>query len=267
MEGLGNDYIYIDTARFPIADPAALSVRLSDRHFGIGSDGLVLIGASSVADFSMRIFNADGSEAEMCGNASRCIAKWVYERGRACRKQLTLETASGVKTLYLHVDEQDRVQEVSVDMGVFRHKPLPACPVVAGQPYEGLFIDMGNPHYVIFCEDAEQVDVAAIGSVIEHDALFPEGTNVEFADVRSPGRIRMRVWERGSGITLACGTGACATLSAACISGRTGSFCELLMDGGTLRVECNPEIGSVRMTGPARFVFEGSFDIGDYGQD
>jgi diaminopimelate epimerase len=221
MHGAGNDYIYVNTFTHPIADPAKASIAWSAPHTGIGSDGLVLIGPSDKADFSMRIFNADGSEAMMCGNASRCIGKYVYERELTRQTEVTLETLSGIKTLKLHVKD-GIVEEVTVDMlaPVLANTQQLATPdgsmlkgtlTVDGTDYIGTYVCMGNPHVVVFVDDVEHIDLPTIGPKIEHHPLFPERVNVEFAQLRADGKIRMRVWERGSGITQACGTGACAT--------------------------------------------------------
>ena len=268
MEGLGNDYIYIDAARFHIEDPSSLAVRLSDRHFGIGSDGLVLIGRSDKADFSMRMFNADGSEGQMCGNAARCIGKYVYERGLTSKTTLKLETPAGVKTLYLHLDPDGLVGSVSVDMGHARVLQRDLAVEACGQSFRGSVVDVGNPHFVILCDDAEAVDLERIGPAIEHNPLFPDRINVEFVSVVMPGslsshvmpdtigHLRMRVWERGSGITLACGTGASASAAAMVTAGIVSSPCKILMDGGTLTLHYNAD-GTLLMEGPARIVFEG----------
>ncbi len=268
MHGCGNDYIYVNTMEYPIADPETAAIRWSDRHQGIGSDGLVLIGASPIpeADFSMRIFNADGSEAMMCGNASRCIGKYLYERGLTDKTAIRLLTKSGVKTLALHLAD-GLVDQVTVDM---------LAPQLADEhqfvPSRGLsigtFVSMGNPHYVIFTDDVDQV--AEKGRVLEHHPAFPERCNIEFARIETPSpqpsatslgqgdqRIRVRVWERGSGITQACGTGACATAVAAFVTGKAGRKSEIVMDGGTLTIELRETDNHVLMTGPATFVFDG----------
>ena len=259
MEGLGNDYIYVDAARFSIDDPAALSVRISDRHYGIGGDGLVLIGPSSCADFSMRMFNADGSEGLMCGNASRCIAKYVYDRGLTRSRELTLETRSGVKKLSLHLGADGLVESVTVGMGGFVIEENSLELEAAGRRFRGTVVNVGNPHFVVFCEDAEAVDLEHVGPVIENNPLFPDRINVEFASVIQKDTLRMRVWERGSGITLACGTGACATAAAAVSSGLVSSPCCIKMDGGTLQIASHD--GAIMMTGPARTVFDGTLEI------
>ena len=266
MHGCGNDYIYVDVTRYPIADPAEAARLWSDRHKGIGSDGLVLINRSPLpeADFSMRIFNADGSEAMMCGNASRCIGKYLYERGLTDKTKIRLLTLSGVKTLHLHVSNQV-VESVTVDMGepVFEdanlHNPDVALPFQKG---EALFVSMGNPHYVVFTDDVNQV--GETGRRLEHHPAFPQRCNIEFATPlpeETTKAFRTRVWERGSGITMACGTGACATAVAACMTGRAARQSNIVMDGGTLNIEWRESDNHVYMTGPASFVFDGEIEL------
>lgn len=256
MQGAGNDYIYVNTIDHPLARPEALAVAWSRPHTGIGSDGLVLIGHSDKADFSMRIFNADGSEARMCGNASRCIGKYVYEHGLTGKTTVTLDTLSGIKTLHLHV-EDGRVAAVTVEMGTPADLHPVALDYAACPSREGVAVNMGNPHLVVFVDDAESVDLPAIGPVLERHPLFPDRVNVEFAHILPDGRIRMRVWERGSGITQACGTGACATAVAAAFTHLSGRQSDIIMDGGTLSIEWNAADGQVHMTGPAVEVFNG----------
>lgn len=262
MHGCGNDYIYIDTLLYNIDDPVAFARKWSDRHKGIGSDGLVLIGGGSEADksdFSMRIFNADGSEAMMCGNASRCVGKYLYERKRTTKTSVRLSTLSGVKVLNLHVSPSGTVDSVTVDMGAPAFKnEAQFAPTSVSLP-EGKFVSMGNPHYVIFVDGVDDVDVAREGSRLERHVAFPERCNIEFAAMRPDG-IRTRVWERGSGITMACGTGACATAVAAFMAGRTGRESHIIMDGGALDIEWRKEDGHVYMTGGAEFVFEGDIN-------
>ena len=255
MHGCGNDYIYVDAMQYPIADPTKAAILWSDRHKGIGSDGLVLIDRSPIpeADYSMRIFNADGSEAMMCGNASRCIGKYLYERGLTDKTEIRLLTLSGVKTLNLHT-ESNMVKSVTVDMLA----PMlnNESQFVAAQGLsEGTFVSMGNPHYVIFTDDIDQV--GKTGPILESHPAFPQRCNIEFARLNDDGSIRTRVWERGSGITQACGTGACATAVAACVTGRTGRQSQIVMDGGTLSIEWCETDNHVYMTGPAEFVFDG----------
>ncbi len=284
MHGCGNDYIYVDTMQYPITDPVQAAIIWSDRHKGIGSDGLVLIGASPIpeADYSMRIFNADGSEAMMCGNASRCIGKYLYERGLTTQTKIRLLTNSGIKTLNLHVKaaskreqndarinsaerEQVRpkvnngvVESVTVDMGTPQLEN-PEQFVISRGLDRGTFVSMGNPHYVIFTDNVDQV--GETGRVLEHHPAFPQRCNIEFARVENDGIIRTRVWERGSGITQACGTGACATAVAAFITGRAGRQSQIVMDGGTLNIELRESDNHVLMTGPAEFVFDGEIEI------
>ncbi len=255
MHGCGNDYIYVNTMEQPVSDPAALAREWSDRHKGIGSDGLVLIGASPIpeADFSMRIFNADGSEAMMCGNASRCIGKYLYDRKLTAKTQIRLLTLSGIKTLLLHVSG-GTVESVTVDMlePTFEDSRL-FLPYQ--DPGKGIFVSMGNPHYVIFTDDADQV--GETGPLLETHPAFPQRCNIEFATIQPDGSLRTRVWERGSGITQACGTGACATAVAAALTGRTGRRVRIVMDGGTLDIEWRESDNHVFMTGPATIVFDG----------
>lgn len=289
MHGAGNDYIYVNTMLFDIPNPQAAAIAWSDRHKGIGSDGLVLIGASPIpeADFSMRIFNADGSEAMMCGNASRCIGKYLYEKTHPWplpvmegdgyqETRIRLQTNSGIKTLYLHIVE-GIVESVTVDMGepILEDDTLfnPNLAKSLSTPLhyrEGqgggsaLFVSMGNPHYVIFTDDVDQV--GETGPVLEHHPAFPQRCNIEFAQVIPPsggqeGGLRTRVWERGSGITQACGTGACATAVAAVLTGRAGRTSQIVMDGGTLTIEWRESDNHVYMTGPAEFVFDGEIEL------
>jgi diaminopimelate epimerase len=259
MHGCGNDYIYVDTMQYPIADPVQASILWSDRHKGIGSDGLVLIGASPIpeADYSMRIFNADGSEAMMCGNASRCIGKYLYERALTTQTQIRLLTNSGIKTLILHVSN-GVVESVTVDMGAPQLEN-PEQFVISRGLDRGTFVSMGNPHYVIFTDNVDQV--GETGRALELHPAFPQRCNIEFARVEKDGIIRTRVWERGSGITQACGTGACATAVAAFVTGRAGRQSQIVMDGGTLNIELRESDNHVYMTGPAEFVFDGEIEI------
>ena len=260
MHGCGNDYIYVNVMQYPIADPVQASILWSDRHKGIGSDGLVLIGASPIpeADFSMRIFNADGSEAMMCGNASRCIGKYLYEQALTTQTNIRLLTNSGIKTLNLHVRDSV-VESVTVDMGAPQLENLEQFVISRGLE-KGTFVSMGNPHYVIFTDNVDQV--GETGRILEHHPAFPQRCNIEFARVEIDGFIRTRVWERGSGITQACGTGACATAVAAFITGRAGRQSRIVMDGGTLNIELRESDNHVLMTGPAEFVFNGEIEAG-----
>lgn len=271
MHGAGNDYIYVDTLLYSIPDPSAAAIKWSAPHTGIGSDGLVLIGKPSItsgADFSMRIFNADGSEAMMCGNASRCIGKYLYERKLTDKTEIKLETLSGVKTLRLHLATGGTVESVTVDMLEPRlHVPEQYDESCLGElsasfrKFRGTFVSMGNPHFVTFVDDIDTIDIARYGSEMEHDAAFPQRCNIEFAQVMPDGTIRTRVWERGSGITMACGTGACATAVAAQITGRAQNKSTIKMDGGALLIEWNADDEHVYMTGPAEFVFDGEIAL------
>lgn len=268
MHGLGNDYIYFNVIDNPLPNPNALSVTLSDRHKGIGGDGIVLIGKSSAGDFSMRIFNADGSEAKMCGNASRCIGKYLYDKGLTDKKVIRLDTLSGIKTLNLHVDDTNKVDTVDVDMGEGKLLNLPDGIInrdtvtAFGQKFTATAIDMGNPHLVLFVNNAETVDVANIGASLETNPKFPGGINVEFVQIIDRNHIRMRVWERGSGITKACGTGACASAVACAMANLTEpEKCIVKMDGGDLKIMYSTYTKQVKMSGTANTVFEGEVTI------
>ena len=271
MHGAGNDYIYVNADIYDIQDPASYAREWSRPHFGIGADGLVLISRSSCADFRMRMFNNDGSEGKMCGNASRCIAKYVYEKGLTDKTEISLETLSGIKHLSLEVEESV-VRRVKVDMGPARlaSKEEVATPdgslnhvsiVVADQEFSGCFVNVGNPHVVIFVPDVEAIDLDTVGPQIERHPLFPERINVEFVQKLADGHLKMRVWERGSGITMACGTGACATGVAACIKAVGGNSNIVEMPGGELLIEWNGDGSNIFMTGPAEIVFEGTIMI------
>lgn len=275
MHGAGNDYIYVNTQEYDIPDPSKASIAWSKYHTGIGSDGLVLIGkpyGGVEADFSMRIFNADGSEAMMCGNASRCIGKYLYDKGLTDKTSIRLQTLSDVKILKLHLSDNAHapatVESVTVDMlkPVFHNSLLydETCgdTLTANfRSFRGTFVSMGNPHFVCFVDDINSLDIARFGSIMEHDAAFPERCNIEFAQIMPNGTIRTRVWERGSGITMACGTGACATAVAASLTGRASRKSLIEMDGGTLCIEWNEQDGHVYMTGPAAFAFEGEIEL------
>lgn len=254
MQGLGNDYVYINCFEEKVDHPSELAIRISDRHFGIGSDGLVLIRPCETADFEMKMYNADGSEAEMCGNASRCIGKYVYERGLTGRKEITLKTGAGIKRLMIR-EENGKAASVRVDMGKPEVESIRETIVAGGRPYTITRVSTGNPHAVIFVDNADEYDVHTIGKLIENHPAFPNRTNVEFATVIDRSHIRMRVWERGSGETLACGTGACATLTAAAVNGLTEEKAVLKLNGGDLLIELKD--GIVYQEGPAEFVFDG----------
>ncbi|NDV64602.1 diaminopimelate epimerase [Bacteroides sp. 224] len=260
MHGAGNDYIYVDIRKECIPHPEQTSILWSDRNKGIGGDGLVLIGSSDIANYSMRIFNADGSEATMCGNASRCVAKYLYDNGDIQGNEFSLETLSGIKYLKLNI-EKNEVASVTVDMNEPSDIQEIEIKLSTGHQLTGTTVNMGNPHLVIFVDDISEINLPVLGPQIEHHPLFPGRVNVEFAQVLSPNKIRMRVWERGSGITLACGTGACATAVAAIQSGKTKRKPDVIMDGGTLTIEWNKETNHIMMTGPATKVFDGKIEI------
>ena len=270
MQGAGNDYIYVDTQQYDIPDPEKAAIAWSAYHTGIGSDGLVLIGKPQDgrrADYSMRIFNADGSEAMMCGNASRCIGKYLYEKGLTRKDTIRLETLSGIKTLKLHLQDNKKVVEsVTVDMLEPKlENPEqfigPSVLEADGRKFEGTYVCMGNPHFVTFVDDIDTIDIAHYGKILERDKVFPQRCNIEFAQVTDTDAIRARVWERGSGITMACGTGACATAVAAALTKRTGRKSSIVMDGGTLEIEYSEADDHVYMTGPAAFSFEGEIQL------
>lgn len=270
MHGTGNDYIYVNGFIEQIDNPEESAVLWSNRHTGIGSDGLVFILPSETCDFKMRMFNADGSESEMCGNASRCIGKYVYDKGMTTKTLVTLETLAGIKTLKLFPGEDGKIELVTVDMG---EPKLPAGLIPVVTEYDELInrplqfsdnikynvtaVSMGNPHAVIFSERINKIELEKVGPMIENSEYFPNRVNTEFIEVTSPDRIKMRVWERGSGETLACGTGACASVVAGVINGKTARKVTVELKGGELQIEWNALDNHVYLTGPASFVFEG----------
>lgn len=273
MHGIGNDYIYINCFQEKVSDPEKLSVFLSDVRFGVGSDGLVLILPSDKADFRMRIFNADGSEAMMCGNATRCIGKYVYDMGMTTKTEISLETNSGIKYLTLYPGADGKIESVRVDMGkaILVPKEIPvdspldrfiAQPVtVDGTEYAMTCVSMGNPHAVVFLPEIDSLDLEKIGPSFEHHPLFPDRVNTEFVRVIDAHTLQMRVWERGSGETFACGTGTCATVVAAVLNGYCKKEEEILVHlrGGDLRIIYH-EDDTVTMIGPATYVFEGKME-------
>lgn len=254
MHGLGNDYLYV-YGEVP-ENIKELAVKLSDRHVGAGSDGMIYISPSGIADFKMRIFNADGSEAKMCGNGIRCVGKYVYDKGYTDKKSLKIETLSGVRTLELWTSG-NRVKNVTVKMGTAVPKKSITLNI-AGQEVVCIPVSVGNPHAVIFVENIEEAPLTSLGPQIEHHEAFPGGVNVEFVQVIDEKHLRMRVWERGSGVTMACGTGACASVMAAVTEGYCSydQAVSVQLDGGVLKIEISPD-NSVQMTGPAQFVYEG----------
>jgi diaminopimelate epimerase len=269
MHGAGNDYVYVDCFRQSIPhDPAGLSRRISDRHCGVGSDGLILICPSTVADARMRMFNADGSEAQMCGNGVRCVAKFVYDRGLMRKNPLHIETGRGVLSLELDI-QGGAVHKVRVDMGepILEAERIPtrlrtsqqASIAIGDAMVDVICVSMGNPHCVIFCEDLSDHLVLALGPKIEVHSAFPERTNVEFVRVNRQDDVTARVWERGSGETMACGTGACAMTVAGVITGRTGRNVRAHLRGGDLEILWSEADNHVYLTGPAVEVFEGEW--------
>ncbi len=269
MHGIGNDYIYVSTFDQPgPPDPAAFAVKASDRHFGIGSDGLILITPSDRADARMRMFNADGSESEMCGNGVRCVAKFIHDHGIAPRPRVTVETGRGVLTLDLEI-EAGKATRVCVDMGapiLESHRipttltgdpPVNAPLYVDGRDFAVTAVSMGNPHAVVYINDLKAFPLEHFGPLFEHNNAFPRRVNAHFVEVISPGEVIMRTWERGSGVTLACGTGACAVCVAGVLTGRTGPRIVSHLPGGDLELAWAGRGEPVFMTGPATEVFEG----------
>lgn len=270
MHGLGNDYIYINAIIETVDNPEQLAVQMSKKHYGIGADGLILIRQSDVADFMMDMYNADGTRAEMCGNGIRCVAKYVYDNKLTEKTEILIETLSGVKRLFLEVDDEI-VKMVTVDMG----KPellstkIPAISdkeiiknekiEIDGEIYHITCVSMGNPHTVIFVDDIRDVKLEEIGPKIETHPMFPKKTNVEFVEVITNNIIRMRVWERGTGITLACGTGACASVVASIMNDYTDRRVDVVLDGGILTVDWHEFNNIISMRGPTETVFEGNW--------
>ena len=268
MQGIGNDYVYVNCLEEKVDHPEELAKLVSDRHFGIGSDGLILIKPSEVADFEMAMYNADGSRGEMCGNGIRCVAKYVYDRGLTDKTHISIETLAGIKYLELTV-EKGQVSQVRVDMGepellaekipvISQQEKVIDAPITAGEKdYRMTCVSMGNPHCVVFMEDVEHLEIEKIGPLFENHELFPKRINTEFVKVIDRKTLQMRVWERGSGETLACGTGACATAVAAMLNGFCEEEVQIHLLGGDLTIEWNKESNHVFMTGPAEIVFDG----------
>ncbi len=265
MHGLGNDYVYVDCTAYDPCDlpfdPAEVSRQVSPRHISVGSDGLILICRSSVADFAMRMFNADGSEGAMCGNGIRCVGKFIYDKGLSDSLRLDIETRAGIKHLNLIPGPDGLISSVTVDMGVSRASDLQLR--IGGHTIDAVDVDIGNPHCVIFMDgDPAGLDLAAIGPEHEHHPHWPDGVNTEFVRQSAPGIFDMRVWERGSGETMACGTGACAVAAAAVLRGfvQPGEVCHIRMRYGELQIVVASD-GAVTMTGPAVTAFEGTFGL------
>lgn len=272
MQGIGNDYVYVNCFTEQVDDPEKVARLVSDRHFGIGSDGLILIRPSSVADFEMAMYNSDGSRAQMCGNGIRCVGKYVHDKGLTDKTTVTIETLAGIKTLELHLVD-GLVDSVTVDMG----EPI-LCPgeipvvgdgerfvdrsvVVDGKEQQITAVSMGNPHAVLFVPDTGSLELPKIGPAFEHHEIFPERTNTEFVEVLDRTHLKMRVWERGAGETLACGTGACASLVASVLCGVAERTAELQLLGGKLSISWDENNNHVYMTGPAAFVFDGEIQL------
>lgn len=273
MEGLGNDYVYVNCFQEQVDNPQELAIRVSDRHFGIGSDGLILIKPSEIADFTMDMYNADGTRSEMCGNGIRCVGKYVYDYGLTKKTDILIETLAGVKKLHLAVNEKNQVYEVTVMMGEPVLKPE-LVPVVAsgeqvvntpinvdGTAYNITCVSMGNPHAIVFVDDVSEISIEKIGPLFEHHDLFPRRVNAEFVQIIDRDHVRMRVWERGTGETLACGTGACATAVACILNGKTNEEVTVHLLGGDLRIQWDRGKNLVYMTGPATTVFDGEIEI------
>ena len=272
MQGIGNDYVYVDcTKENKIENPAELSKKVSNRHFGIGSDGLILIENSNVADFKMAIYNADGSQAEMCGNGIRCVAKFVFDKGLTNKENITIETLAGIKQLKLST-ENGKVKKVRVDMGepILEAKKIPVIsdknPVIdlqlqaADKTFTATCVSMGNPHAITFVNNVEDFDVEKYGKILEIKKEFPKHSNIEFVELIDKNNIKMRVWERGSGETLACGTGSCASVVACILNNKTERKVNVHLLGGTLEIEWNKQNNHVYMEGPAEIVFEGEIE-------
>ena len=263
MQGIGNDYVYVDCFQETVEDPGRTAVFVSDRHFGIGSDGLILIKPSAVADCQMDMYNLDGSRGAMCGNGVRCVGKYAYDHGIVPpeRTTLTVETASGIKTLKIQA-ENGKAKELTVDMG----KPEITSEIfepitVDGKEYRFIGISMGNPHAVLFVDDTVSVPLETVGPKFENHSRFPDRTNTEFVEIVDRGHIKMRVWERGSGETMACGTGACASAVASILAGYTDTKVEVELLGGSLLIEWDREKNTIYMTGPAEEVFSGEIEL------
>lgn len=271
MHGLGNDYIYIDCTNYNIEDLESTAIKLSNRNFGIGGDGIILILKSEVADFKMRIFNADGSEAQMCGNGIRCVGKFVYDKKMISKNTIYIETLAGIKKLDLKIDKDNLVESVCVNMGapILDSKNIPVKinktkvineeVIINNNKYNITSVSMGNPHTIIFVPNVDNINIKEIGPFIENNEIFPEKTNVEFIEIINKNKIKMRVWERGAKETLACGTGACASVVASVLNGFTDKVVDVVLKGGILNIKWS-EDNDVYMNGTATSVFEGYID-------
>jgi len=269
MEGIGNDYVYVNGFEEQVDDPAAMAVEMSRQHFGCGADGLIMIMPSEKADFCMQMYNNDGSYSEMCGNGIRCVAKYCHDRGLTDKTEFTIESGGQIKVMHLNLAPDGTTESVRVDMGVpeLDGEKIPStsagCPVLHhpltanGSAYEAVLVNMGNPHAVVFVDDPDTAPVTTDGPVMERDASFPRKANIEFVQIIDRTHARMRVWERGTGETLACGTGACAVAVACALTGRCERRCEVALPGGKLQIEWNEQDNHVYMTGPATFVYDG----------
>ena len=272
MEGLGNDYVYVNCFEEMVEDPKSVAIKVSDRHFGIGSDGLILIKPSKVADFCMDMYNADGSQSEMCGNGIRCVAKYVYDYGLTDKTSISVETLAGIKYLDLKIENGKAVM-ITVNMGApeliadkvpvksDKEKVIDEPIVVAGKEYKMTCISMGNPHCIVFVDDTKNFPLEEVGPLFESHEVFPNRVNAEFVQILDRKTVNMRVWARGSGETLACGTGTCATVVASCLNGHTEDEVTVHLLGGDLHIKWDREENLVYMTGPAKVVFDGEIEL------
>ncbi len=272
MEGLGNDYVYVNCFEETVEDPKSIAIKVSDRHFGIGSDGLILIKPSEVADFCMDMYNADGSQSEMCGNGIRCVAKYVYDYGLTDKTSISVETLAGIKYLDLKIEDGKAVM-ITVNMGApeliadkvpvksDKEKVIDEPIVVDGKEYRMTCISMGNPHCIVFVDDTKNFPLEEVGPLFESHEVFPNRVNAEFVQILDRKTVNMRVWERGSGETLACGTGTCATVVASCLNGHTEDEVTVHLLGGDLHIKWDREENLVYMTGPAKVVFDGEIEL------
>lgn len=272
MEGLGNDYVYVNCFKETVDDPKSVAIKVSDRHFGIGSDGLILIKPSDVADFRMDMYNADGSQSEMCGNGIRCVAKYVYDYGLTGKTSISIETLAGIKYLDLKIEDGKAVM-ITVNMGEpeliakkvpvksDKEKVIDEPIIVDNKEYRMTCVSMGNPHCIVFVEDTKNFPLEQVGPLFESHEVFPNRVNAEFVQILDRKTVNMRVWERGSGETLACGTGTCATVVACCLNGHTEDEVTVHLLGGDLHIKWDQEANLVYMTGPAKVVFDGEIEL------